>query len=101
MGTAFVREQDAMKRTRGTPLGPDLSHRATYGSRSEPGGPQPRLSGDAEQGGGDLDYPKRNLASAFSGQSTYSGYARADFTQSTINLVTCVLGAGALGYPFW
>eukprot|EP00775_Hariotina_reticulata_P003815 gene3815-4072_t len=30
----------------------------------------------------------------------YETYARADVTQSIINLTTCVLGAGALGYPF-
>ena len=39
------------------------------------------------------------------GKKTVSAYStshshQADFTQSTLNLVTCVLGAGALGYPF-
>jgi sodium-coupled neutral amino acid transporter 10 len=37
---------------------------------------------------------------AYSKDSGYAGYAKADVTQSTVNLVTCVLGAGALGYPF-
>jgi hypothetical protein len=37
---------------------------------------------------------------AYSREGGYAGYAKADVTQSTVNLVTCVLGAGALGYPF-
>jgi sodium-coupled neutral amino acid transporter 10 len=37
---------------------------------------------------------------AYSREAGYAGYAKADVTQSTVNLVTCVLGAGALGYPF-
>ncbi|WIA41982.1 hypothetical protein OEZ86_009284 [Tetradesmus obliquus] len=47
------------------------------------------------------DFPgKRNVAAAYSKDSGYAGYAKADVSQSTVNLVTCVLGAGALGYPF-
>ncbi|WIA21553.1 hypothetical protein OEZ85_000749 [Tetradesmus obliquus] len=47
------------------------------------------------------DFPgKRNVAAAYSKGSGCAGYAKADVSQSTVNLVTCVLGAGALGYPF-
>ncbi|KAF6250067.1 hypothetical protein COO60DRAFT_912483 [Scenedesmus sp. NREL 46B-D3] len=35
---------------------------------------------------------KRNVAAAYSREGGYAGYAKADITQSTVNLVTCVLG---------
>lgn len=100
MGRELVYEQDFMKRARGMPHSPDVPTRGEYGSRSEPGGPpQSRYDGDAELGGGRPDV--KRAVSAYSDQNLYSGYAKADFMQSTINLATCVLGAGALGYPFW
>jgi len=37
---------------------------------------------------------------AVSAYSSSTQTHQAEFTQSTLNLVTCVLGAGALGYPF-
>lgn len=42
--------------------------------------------------------PPPGAVSAYS--SVGSLTHQADFAQSTLNLVTCVLGAGALGYPF-
>lgn len=38
--------------------------------------------------------------SAVSAYSSGGQVHQSDFAQSTLNLVTCVLGAGALGYPF-
>lgn len=40
--------------------------------------------------------PGSRTVSAYSSNPTH----QADFAHSTLNLVTCVLGAGALGYPF-
>lgn len=40
--------------------------------------------------------PGRRAVSAYSSNPSH----QADFAHSTLNLVTCVLGAGALGYPF-
>lgn len=54
-------------------------------------------SGPPASGGAHQPPPGSRAVSAYSSSSHTQ---QADFTQSTLNLVTCVLGAGALGYPF-
>lgn len=55
------------------------------------------VSGGGGGAGGGQPPPGSRAVSAYSSSSHSHS---ADFSQSTLNLVTCVLGAGALGYPF-